>query len=349
MARRSSAIAGTVAAVVLVGGGVAVFTLRPDAKPAAATTTGPSLTTTTVRKIDLSDTRMVAGTLGFGAPHPVKGTGSGVVTSLPAVGTRIARGKALFRVDDQPVVVLYGDTPLFRPIDKPGLTGRDVLELRHNLTALGYRSSSSSSSSSSGSDVSNPSLIDALKRWQKDLGLPTPGALQPGQAVIVAGTGRVSAVTAALGDPAGEPLLSITSTTKTVTVPMSPADASALRAGLKVSITLPDGKAVPGKISSISAVVGGDDDQPKTNVFVVPDKAVTSFDAAPVQVRFTTITRKGVLAVPVGALIALREGGYAVQRPDGSLIATTVGLFAGGMVQVSGPGLADGTTVVTTP
>jgi multidrug efflux pump subunit AcrA (membrane-fusion protein) len=130
---------------------------------------------------------------------------------------------------------------------------------------------------------------------------------------------------------------------------MSPADASALRAGLKVSITLPDGKAVPGKISSISPVVSGDDDQPKTNVFVVPDKPVTSFDAAPVQVRFTTVTRKGVLAVPVGALIALREGGYAVQRPDGSLIAATVGLFAGGMVQVSGPGLSDGTTVVTTP
>jgi hypothetical protein len=68
-----------------------------------------------------------------------------------------------------------------------------------------------------------------------------------------------------------------------------------------------------------------------------------------VQVRFTTLSRTGVLAVPVGALIALREGGYAVQRPDGSLIAATTGLFAGGMVQVSGPGLADGTTVVTTP
>jgi hypothetical protein len=343
MTRRSSAIAGAVATVVLIGGGVAVFTLRPRAKPAAATTTDPSLTTTTVRKIDLSDTRMVAGTLGFGAPHPVKGTGSGVVTSLPAVGTKIARGKALFRVNDQPVVVLYGDTPLFRPIDKPGLTGRDVLELRHNLTALGYHSTAKQG------DVSDASLIDALKHWQKDLELPAPGVLRPDQAVVVSGPGRVSAVTATLGDPAEEPLLSVTSTTKTVTVPMSPADASTLRAGLKVSITLPDGKAVPGGISSLSPVVSGDDDQPKTNVFVVPDKPVTSFDAAPVQVRFTAVTRKGVLAVPVGALIALREGGYAVQRPDGSLIAATVGLFAGGMVQVSGPGLSDGTTVVTTP
>jgi hypothetical protein len=342
MTRRSSAVAGAVAAVVLIGGGVAAVTLRSHAEPAAAVTTGPSLTTTTVRKTDLSDTRTVAGTLGFGRAREVKGTGAGVVTKLPSVGTTVARGKSLFRVDDQPVVVLYGDTPLFRPIGKPGLTGRDVLELRHNLTALGYHSTSDQG------DVANASLIDALKRWQKDLGVPEPGVLQLGQAVVVSGPGRVSAVTAALGDPAGGPLLSVTSTTRTVSVPMSPADASELRTGLRVTITLPDGKAVPGRIRSLSPVVSNDDDQPKMNVFVQPDKPVTAFDSAPVQVRFTTITRKGVLAVPVGALIALREGGYAVQHPDGSLTAAMVGLFANGMVQVSGPGLAEGTTVVTT-
>jgi hypothetical protein len=342
LARRSCAIAGAVAAIVLIGAGVAVVTLRPPAKPVAATT-DPSLTTTTIKKIDLSDARMVSGTLGFGSAHEVKGVGSGVVTKLPSIGTKVARGKVLYRVNDQPVVVFYGDTPLFRPIDKAGLTGRDVLELRHNLTALGYHSTAKQG------DVADPSLLDALKRWQKDLEVPALGVLQPGQAVVVSGAGRVSAVGAALGDPADGPLLSITSTTKAVTVPMSPTDASPLHAGLRVTITLPDGKTVPGRISSLSPVVSADDDQPKMNVFVRPDKPISAFDSAPVQVRFTTITRKGVLAVPVGALIALREGGYALQRPDGSLIAATTGLFAGGMVQVSGPGLADGTTVVTTP
>jgi peptidoglycan hydrolase-like protein with peptidoglycan-binding domain len=341
MALRSSAIAGAVVAVALAGATIALVTRRPHPAPVAALA-DPPLTTTTVRKMDLSDTRMVAGTLGFGSAHVVKGTGSGVLTKLPAVGAKIARGKALYRVNDQPVVVLYGDTPLFRPIDKPGLTGRDVLELRHNLAALGY--------CSKGGDVADPSLIDALKRWQKDLDLPAPGVLQPGQAVVVPGSGQVSAITAQLGDPAEEPLLSITSTTKVVSVPMSPTDASPLHPGLGVSITLPDGKVVPGKISSIGASVSsGDGDPPKMNVVVSPDKTVKTFDSAPVQVRFTTITRKGVLAVPVGALVALREGGYALQRPDGTLIAAGTGLFAGGMVQVSGPGLTDGTPVVTTP
>jgi hypothetical protein len=341
MTRRSSAVAGAVVVVMLIGGGVALATLRPRPAPAAVTT-DPTLTTTTVRKMDLADTRMVGGTLGFGGAHPVKGSGSGVLTKLPAVGTKITRGTALYRVDDQPVVVLYGDTPLFRPIDKAGLTGRDVLELRHNLTALSYHSTARQG------DISDASLLDALKRWQKDLDVPGPGVLRPGQAVVLAGSGRVSAVSAQPGDPADGPLLSVTSTTRVVSVPMSPADAATLHTGLRVTITLPDGKAVPGKVTTIGQAVAGGD-SPQQTVTVTPDRPVTAFDAAPVQVRFTTVTRKGVLAVPVGALVALREGGYAVQRTDGSLIAATTGLFAGGMVQVSGPDLADGTTVVTTP
>ncbi|WP_236584086.1 hypothetical protein [Streptomyces sp. MBT53] len=49
----------------------------------------------------------------------------------------------------------------------------------------------------------------------------------------------------------------------------------------------------------------------------------------------------------MSALVALREGGYAVQRPDGTLIAVATGMFAGGLVEVSGTGLTAGTKVVT--
>jgi hypothetical protein len=76
--------------------------------------------------------------------------------------------------------------------------------------------------------------------------------------------------------------------------------------------------------------------------------AVRSLDTAPVRVQFSTDTRRGVLAVPVGALLALSEGGYALQTDQNTLIRVTVGLFARGMVEVSGPGLGEGTRVVTT-
>jgi hypothetical protein len=67
-----------------------------------------------------------------------------------------------------------------------------------------------------------------------------------------------------------------------------------------------------------------------------------------VQVQVTTSVHSGVLAVPVGALVALREGGYAVQTADGRYRAVQTGMFANGMVEISGDGLAEGLKVVTT-
>jgi multidrug efflux pump subunit AcrA (membrane-fusion protein) len=74
-------------------------------------------------------------------------------------------------------------------------------------------------------------------------------------------------------------------------------------------------------------------------------------DQAPVDVYVTTESRKGVLAVPVTALLALQEGGYAVEAVDAAgqhhLVAVRLGVFSNGMVEVSGPGLRAGMRVVT--
>jgi multidrug efflux pump subunit AcrA (membrane-fusion protein) len=79
--------------------------------------------------------------------------------------------------------------------------------------------------------------------------------------------------------------------------------------------------------------------------------AIGAVDSGQVEVEFTTGAREGVLAVPVGALLALAEGGYAVEVVEGGkrrLIAVTTGLFANDLVEVSGEGLSAGMTVVTT-
>ena len=63
----------------------------------------------------------------------------------------------------------------------------------------------------------------------------------------------------------------------------------------------------------------------------------------------TTEVRRGVLAVPVGALLALAEGGYAVEVDrDGrrELVGVDTGLFADGQVEVAGQGLKAGDRVV---
>lgn len=68
------------------------------------------------------------------------------------------------------------------------------------------------------------------------------------------------------------------------------------------------------------------------------------------QVSLTVQSVHGVLAVPVTALLALAGGGYGVDVVTGPgrdrLVGVTTGVFAGGRVQVSGPGIAAGTRVV---
>ncbi len=62
-------------------------------------------------------------------------------------------------------------------------------------------------------------------------------------------------------------------------------------------------------------------------------------DGTPVEVHVEVAAADGVLAVPVEAVLALAEGGYAVEVADGAttrLVGVTLGVFADGMVEISG-------------
>lgn len=72
-----------------------------------------------VVRATLTERTQVDGQLGYGTeiPLPVKATGT--VTGLPEAGTTVKRGDTLLRVDDRPVVLLYGSLPMYRDL---GLT-----------------------------------------------------------------------------------------------------------------------------------------------------------------------------------------------------------------------------------
>ena len=74
-----------------------------------------------------------------------------------------------------------------------------------------------------------------------------------------------------------------------------------------------------------------------------------SLDGAPVTVRVVTESREDVLAVPVEALLALREGGYAVETVDAEgdshYVGVKLGLFTDGWVEVTGD-IVEGAQVV---
>jgi hypothetical protein len=250
------------------------------------------------------------------------------------------------------VPVFFGDTPLFRKLDGPTLKGADVAVVAANLKALGYNVGVVAAKDPS----FTPALAAALKKWQRSVGLDDTGTLDIGQVVVLAGPMRVNSVTAQLGDAVTGDLLSVTSTKKVVTMPVDATEVGQIKTGAAVTIMRPDNKSVSAKVTAISTTVdGGGKDQtasgpPKLAVTVTPDDPSTlaDLDAASVQVQVTTSVHKGVLAVPVGALVALREGGYAVQTPDGKYLAVQTGMFANGMVEISGNGVTDGLKVVTT-
>lgn len=388
-------IVGAAVALVVVaalGGTVIALSTRAH-KPATAPAAAP-LSSTTVVRTDLSNSETLPGTLGFGTPVPLTGKGTGVITSLPTAGGTVTRGQALYRADDQPVVVFYGDTPLFRTLALPGNTtddphdttgtpdtpadppstppaktptkapadtteprGRDVTVVAANLRALGYDVGHQPASAAKDGSVYTPALASAVKRWQRAVGMAATGTLGPGQVVVFAGQVRVNAVQAQLGDPAAETLMSVTSTGKVVTVPVPATDTDGIVTGAAVTVALPDDTHIQGTVTAVSQAVQADSGQdadsptatPTLDVSITPLHAtdVARLAAAPVQVTFATGVRRGVLAVPVTALVALRGGGYALQRTDGTLVAVHTGLFAGGMVEVSGTGIAVGLHVQT--
>ncbi|MFJ8686512.1 efflux RND transporter periplasmic adaptor subunit [Micromonospora wenchangensis] len=204
-----------------------------------------------------------------------------------------------------------------------------------------------------GEGVLTGSLMRAIKRWQQDAELPVTGRIAVGDVAVLPGAVRVDAVTALRGDPAETPLLTVTPTAKVITVQADVAEAGTIQRGDRVTVTLPGDKTVDGTVSAVATAVTQDDNPgptatPKRAVTVTVDDDLSGIDAADVQVDLAGETREGVLAVPVGALVALSEGGYALQLADsGRFVAVTTGMFAKGMVEVSGDGITEDLTVVT--
>ncbi len=84
-----------------------------------------------------------------------------------------------------------------------------------------------------------------------------------------------------------------------------------------------------------------------TVTFDDPDK-VNGIDKAPATVKLTGHTRKNVLSVPVGALLALPDGSFGVQVVEGERtreVKVRLGMFAQGRVEISGKGLTSGMKV----
>jgi hypothetical protein len=316
----------------------------------------------TVQRRTLSTQTQFNGTLAYTGSYPVLGRTSGTVTWLPKVGHVVRQGHVLYRVDGAPVVLLYGPTPAWRALAQGAtaadVTGADVAQLNHDLVALGYVASADVDSAW---DEFNWATKAGVEKLQEHLGVHQTGRMDLGDVVFLPTAARVTTLQASLGAPATGPVLSASSTARTVTVALEPDLQSEVKKGDRVTITLPDGSTTPGRVTSVSRVAtapsndpGGSDSGPTVPVYIRPTdpSATGSLDQALVEVAITDQTVHNVLAVPVTALLARAGSGYSVEvvAGDGThhLVQVTPGLFDDvvGMVQVSGGGLRAGQHVV---
>ncbi|MFB6837054.1 peptidoglycan-binding protein [Streptomyces sp. NPDC056361] len=386
---------------------VAALGLGGGETPTAAPPRADS--TVTVTRATLVERTKVEGTLGYGSdtPLPVKATGT--VTWLPEAGATAERGDTLLRVDDRPVVLLYGALPMYRELGTtpatttpdagspappapggtkgngkgtgkggtdtgattagttgattanpspvsatttaptttapPPLRGMDVLQFESNLSALGYTGFTVDEEFTSATER-------AVKRWQKALGVPETGRIGLGDVVYASGRIRLGRTGVRLGAAAGDDALTYTGTTRKVVVAASAQEASWAVRGTPVTVGLPDGSPVKGEVASVggqaTAPEGSTGGAPPTvpvTVTVPDQRALGRLESGPVSVEYAGRRRENVLTVPVAALVALAEGGHGLETADGRFVTARTGLFADGMVEVSGPALHEGMKV----
>jgi peptidoglycan hydrolase-like protein with peptidoglycan-binding domain len=343
--RRFLTVLGGAAVVIAVPSSL-VLARGADASKSPSSKDSSTTVTAKVTRRDLAERVDYDGTLGYGDAHQVALTGAGgTITALPPVGTVVDRGDTIAEVDGRPVVVFFGERPMWRALGEGADDGADVEQVEQNLIALGYATDAQLGPNEKWSAATTT----AIKKWQKALGVEQTGVVDPSAVVMSAGPVRVSKHIAEPGAPASGPAVEATGTTQLVTVALPAKRQSTVKAGDAVQVTLPDGSAANATVFSVGSVATSEQQgaEPTVPVVVVLNETVNGagLDQAPVKMSVTTTAASGVLAVPVEALLALSEGGYAVEKSDGTLVGVTLGAFADGWAQVTGD-LSEGDDVV---
>jgi peptidoglycan hydrolase-like protein with peptidoglycan-binding domain len=361
----------TVAGVVvagLIGGVVWVATGAGTAPGTPAPTAVPTGHAPVVR-VDVAQRRQFSGSLGHAGGYLVVAPAVGTLTGLPDLGRVVRQGHGLYEVDGQPVLLLYGRRPAWRPL-RTGMTdGPDVQQLETALRALGYGSDLTVDRHFSGA------TYRAVRRWQAAARLPVTGTVPLGQVVFLPQAIRITGHSVELGATVqpGTPVETGTTDQRVVVVQLPTADLPTTRVGDPVLVLLPDGHTqrrgriitigpaavTTGSSSSSGSGSGsgsgnagdGSGGQPTAPVTIAVDGTIQGFiEQAQVPVFIIAELHKAVLAVPIVSLRTLPDGQDEVVVVDGGRtrpVPVSVGLFddIAQLAEVSGPGLTEGRQV----
>ncbi len=250
------------------------------------------------------------------APLPAQ-----VESSQSAVGSSVSQG-----------------TPILTASGGKFLSGSDVLQLERALVDLGYDPGSTDG-------VYDIDTATAVSAWTDDVGHGQDGRLPIGSVVFSDGDLRIADIFAEVGAPVGptSPVLSAANIETIVRLDLPAGDQGLLSVGSSVVIVMPDRSETVGTVTFVSTVAtGGGQGNPASfavEIALNDPSVAEGLDEAPVDVRAVSEAVENVLAVPVSALLALAEGGYAIELVTGngtSLVAVDPGFFADGWVEITG-------------
>ena len=360
--RRRAFLAMGAAAVLAAGAGAGAFASKsgPFAAKAKPTTSTFNGATDTITKGDLQGHTSVTGTLRYSDSRKFKSGFEGVLIQVPASGTVLTQGDVLYRTGTETAYLMRGSLPAWRSFEAGMEDGEDIRQLETALRDLGYFDYEPD-------DHFSWATTSAIMKWQKELDMPQTGTIPLGRVVFTSGDLRVGTVTARLGDrvAADTELYDVTSTTQVVDANIKLSDQKLAVVGTTVTIKLPDAKTTTGTITSVGTPTekssgsgsgsgsGSSDSKERVipvTVTLADASATANFQEVSVTVDLPSEKRAGVLSVPVGALLALSTNQYGVEIVESNgttrKVPVTIGLFAGGRVEVSGEGISEGQRVV---
>lgn len=316
--------------------------------------------TATITRGDLVGETTVQGSLHYADSYTLKSAFEGVVTALPTPGTTLTQGSHVYTVAGNNTYLLHGATPAWRSFEEGMSDGEDVLQLETALAQLGYFEATPNAHF-------DWNTIAAIKKWQKALTLPQNGTLPLGTVLFAPEDLRIGALKARVGDSATmeTELFTASSSRQVISANLKLSDQALGVVGNSVTVRLPgSATTTTGTITSVepprekATEEGSKETSKEANkeriipITVTPDdpSALEGLQEASVSLGLTSETRKGVLSVPLGALIALSADQFGLEVVDekGEIrrVPVTVGLFAGDRVEVSGDEIAEGQRVV---
>ncbi|MCP4961958.1 MAG: peptidoglycan-binding protein [Actinomycetia bacterium] len=335
-------------AIAAVGAGAVATTgllSGDDPTAAAALQAEPSVSweTVTVRRGTLASEREFTATLSHGDSWTINTAAAGTITSGHETGTVVGFGEPLVRVDNQPVTLARGTMPMYRELYKVNTrhrdqngnrlklqTGFDVTQLQTFVTAAGF-------------DADGNLEIDgqfggytekAVEAWQESVGLPVTGRVDNSQLVFEPEPVRIN-TNSRVGDTFTS--VEVTGADPQVLVDTSTRDRGALPVDTEVEIDFGNDATTTGVVTDQQQVTSQDGSQVWRTTIAAEGNLPANTASATVTV--TQVLADDVLLVPVTALLALSEGGFAIEIPTGTTTTLTrieVGEVLDGTAEIDG-------------